>query len=76
MCTSGELNFRTEPFAEETEITGHPLAHLAVSTEEKDGLIPSDMDIFVTIRHYDAEGKESKCLFSPDVELSACHHSS
>jgi predicted acyl esterase len=57
---SGEVNFRTEPFAQETEITGHPLVHLAVSTQGKDGSTPSDMDIFVTIRHYDAEGKEGK----------------
>ncbi|KAJ4247095.1 hypothetical protein NW762_013233 [Fusarium torreyae] len=55
---TGELNFRTEPFAERTEITGHPLAHLLVSTAEKDGSAPKDMDIFVTLRHYDAEGKE------------------
>ncbi|KAH7133855.1 Alpha/Beta hydrolase protein [Dactylonectria macrodidyma] len=54
----GELNLRTNPFSEKTEITGHPLAHLVVSVLEKEGSVPSDMDVFVTIRHYDEQGKE------------------
>ena len=56
--------FHTDPFAEETEIAGHPLAHLSVSVHVKDHSTPSDMDIFVTVRHYDAEGKEGN-LKSP-----------
>ncbi|KAF5532894.1 x-pro dipeptidyl-peptidase [Fusarium mexicanum] len=48
----------TEPFPKTTEITGHPVVHLMVSTAEKDGRTPRDMDIFVTLRHYDAEGEE------------------
>jgi hypothetical protein len=55
---SGEIYFETEPFTEETEITGHPLAHLAVSIEASGDSSPSEMDIFLTIRHYDTNGKE------------------
>ncbi|RSL56817.1 hypothetical protein CEP53_006692 [Fusarium sp. AF-6] len=54
----GELNLRTGPFPEKTEITGHPLAHLLVSVADKEGSRPTDMDIFITIRHYDQEGEE------------------
>ncbi|KAI8686824.1 PepX-C domain-containing protein [Fusarium sp. Ph1] len=54
----GELDLRTDPFHEKTEITGHPLAHLLVSVADKEGSTPTDMDIFITIRHYDTEGKE------------------
>lgn len=38
------------------------MAHLAVSVDQKEDSVPSDMDIFVTIRHYDADGKEGECL--------------
>lgn len=49
------LQFTTEPFDKETEITGHPVAHLCVSAT---GPMNTDIDIFVTIRHLDASGDE------------------
>ncbi|POY74191.1 hypothetical protein BMF94_2765 [Rhodotorula taiwanensis] len=43
----------------DTEIAGHPLANLVVGVEERaDGTAPTDLDLFVTLRHFDAEGKE------------------
>ncbi|KAF2102969.1 X-Pro dipeptidyl-peptidase protein [Rhizodiscina lignyota] len=48
-------------FKTETEITGHIAAHLNVSVspcDEQPDQVPSDMDIFVTLRHLDAKGKE------------------
>ena len=63
--TSGEAEFRSDPYLEEVEITGHPSVHLAVSVAPKDdGPEPSDMDIFATIRHYDHTGQESKLFLS------------
>jgi len=51
--------FETEPFKEETEFTGHPVAHLNVSCSAlPNGSAPSDIDLFVTIRHIDPNGKE------------------
>ncbi|KAF3770722.1 hypothetical protein M406DRAFT_59624 [Cryphonectria parasitica EP155] len=49
------VQFTTAPFEKETEITGHPLAHLCVSAT---GPPETDIDIFVTIRHLDASGQE------------------
>lgn len=54
----GEISFETDAFLEDIEITGHPLAHLAVSMEALRDSSPSEMDIFLTIRHYDATGQE------------------
>lgn len=48
------------PFEKETEITGHPLARLSMSLSSVEGSQPSDIDVFLTIRHFDAEGKEGK----------------
>ncbi|ORY90085.1 X-Pro dipeptidyl-peptidase protein [Leucosporidium creatinivorum] len=46
-------------FDQETEIAGHPLASLVVSVEKReDGSAPKDVDLFITLRHFDAEGKE------------------
>ncbi|KAM0793769.1 hypothetical protein ACM66B_001187 [Microbotryomycetes sp. NB124-2] len=46
-------------FDKETEIAGHPLANLVVSVEKRpDGSAPKDVDVFVTLRHLDAQGKE------------------
>ena len=46
-------------FEKETEIAGHPLANLVVSVEKRaDGTAPKDVDLFLTLRHFDAEGKE------------------
>ncbi|KAG9256751.1 Alpha/Beta hydrolase protein [Emericellopsis atlantica] len=53
------LQFTTESFDRETEITGHITAHLNVSvTPDAGGPTPSDIDVFVTLRHLDAEGSE------------------
>ncbi|KAM0472429.1 hypothetical protein ACHAP7_008582 [Fusarium lateritium] len=55
---TGELDIRTKPFSERTEVTGHPMAHLVVSIGNKEKSQPKNMDIFVTLRHYDHVGKE------------------
>jgi predicted acyl esterase len=53
------VTFTTAPFEQETEVTGHVVAHLNVSCSAAGGNTPSDIDLFVTIRHYGADGKES-----------------
>nr|XP_018258888.1 uncharacterized protein I303_08428 [Kwoniella dejecticola CBS 10117]OBR81046.1 hypothetical protein I303_08428 [Kwoniella dejecticola CBS 10117] len=46
-------------FDEETEIAGHPTANLVFSVQERpDGTAPTDLDLFVTLRHIGANGKE------------------
>ncbi|TKA76929.1 hypothetical protein B0A55_03114 [Friedmanniomyces simplex] len=52
------VQFTTSPFEAETEITGHIVAHLNVSSTGISGAKPSDIDIFVTLRHFDPDGKE------------------
>ncbi|KAK2601822.1 hypothetical protein QQS21_004605 [Conoideocrella luteorostrata] len=53
------LQFDTEPFQQETEVTGHIVAHLNVSvTADKFGPTPSEIDLFVTLRHISPKGKE------------------
>ncbi|RMJ13186.1 hypothetical protein CDV36_007162 [Fusarium kuroshium] len=53
------LHFSTTAFEAETEITGHIVAHLNVSvTPDPTGPTPSDIDLFVTIRHIDPSGQE------------------
>jgi len=52
------IQFVSSPFKEETEITGHIVAHLNVSmTPEKPGA-KSDIDLFLTLRHLDSAGNE------------------
>ena len=54
------LHFCTSPFEEETEITGHLTAHLNLSLSQ-DGdspNVPSELDVFVTLRHLGPDGKE------------------
>ena len=54
------ISFRTAPFETEAEITGHITAHLNLSatksgdSEER----PSELDVFVTLRHLGPDGKE------------------
>ena len=49
----------TATFDKETEIAGHPTANLVYSVAKRaDGTAPKDLDVFVTLRHLDAEGKE------------------
>lgn len=57
------IRFTTGPFEEETEVTGHPVAHLCVSATGStdtatDTATDTDIDLFVTLRHLDAGGKE------------------
>lgn len=53
------LQFTTAPFEAETEITGHVVAHLHVSvTPDPAGPTPSDIDLFVTLRHLGPDGNE------------------
>ncbi|GAB1316051.1 hypothetical protein MFIFM68171_06261 [Madurella fahalii] len=53
------LRFATRPFDAETEITGHIVAHLNVSVSpDRGGPTPSDIDLFVTLRHLNADGNE------------------
>ena len=54
----GSVRFRTPAAEHEIEVTGHPVARLSVSMSERDGSKPSEIDLFVTLRHYDSEGKE------------------
>lgn len=51
--------FCTAPFDQETEITGHIVAHLNLSlTRDNDRKSRSDIDVFVTLRHLGPEGEE------------------
>ncbi|KAI8625328.1 X-Pro dipeptidyl-peptidase C-terminal non-catalytic domain-containing protein [Xylariaceae sp. FL1651] len=52
------VQFTTPPFKEETEITGHITAHLNVSITPEESSGEKDIDLFLTLRHLDAEGKE------------------
>ncbi|KAI0471636.1 X-Pro dipeptidyl-peptidase C-terminal non-catalytic domain-containing protein [Xylariaceae sp. FL0804] len=59
------VSFTTAPFAAETEITGHVVAHLNVSmTPEEEAAAggeeekEKDLDLFVTLRYLDPSGAE------------------
>jgi predicted acyl esterase len=54
------IQFKTAPFEVETEITGHIVAHLNVSlaSDESATSPEKDIDVFLTLRHFDASGKE------------------
>lgn len=54
------VQFTTAPFAHETEFTGHIVVHLNVSASSLPGndSTPSDIDLFITLRHLDAQGTE------------------
>jgi predicted acyl esterase len=53
------VQFSTPAFGAETEITGHVVAHLNVSVSpDPSGPTPSDIDLFVTLRHIDPSGQE------------------
>ncbi|KAH8794335.1 X-Pro dipeptidyl-peptidase protein [Hyaloscypha sp. PMI_1271] len=56
---SQQVSFTTAPFEVETEITGHITAHLNVSVSPTiSGISPSEIDLFVTLRHISSAGKE------------------
>lgn len=50
----------TLPFVKETEITGHIVAHLCISASKLPASSsgPSDIDLFLTLRHISPQGKE------------------
>ncbi|KIW99958.1 uncharacterized protein Z518_10886 [Rhinocladiella mackenziei CBS 650.93] len=53
------VQFTTAPMPSETEITGHIVAHLNVSMNPYiGGTVPSDIDLFLTLRHIGTSGKE------------------
>jgi predicted acyl esterase len=53
------IQFTTTPFTNETEITGHIVAHLNVSMSALEKLpTPRDIDLFLTLRHISPQGKE------------------
>jgi predicted acyl esterase len=54
------IQFFTESFKQETEFTGHIVAHLNVSVSAlpDSPTPPSDLDLFLTLRHLDAQGHE------------------
>ena len=53
------VQFTTPPFEEETEVTGHVVARLSVSASaDSKAQQPSDIDLFLTLRHISPEGKE------------------
>lgn len=53
------LQFHTAPFEDFTEVTGHITAHLNLSLARgQNGYTPSELDVFVTLRHVRSDGKE------------------
>ncbi|KAH7368606.1 X-Pro dipeptidyl-peptidase protein [Plectosphaerella cucumerina] len=53
------VQFTSAPFASETEVTGHIVARLTVSVSpDPSGPTPSDIDLFVTLRHLGPDGTE------------------
>lgn len=54
------VQFTSEPFQKETEITGHIVAHLNVSLSAitDTAKAPTELDLFLTLRHLDSTGKE------------------
>ncbi|KAK4556296.1 hypothetical protein LTR86_006440 [Recurvomyces mirabilis] len=55
------VQFTTPVFEQETEITGHIVAHLALSASKANAeqkTTPSDIDVFLTLRYISPEGKE------------------
>lgn len=54
------LEFKMPPVESEMEVTGHVLAHLAVSVDSSVSPPPEDLDLdlFLTLRHFTAAGRE------------------
>ncbi|KAK4119835.1 alpha/beta-hydrolase [Parathielavia appendiculata] len=54
------IQFTTPPFAADTEITGHIVARLCVSMspDPASATVPSDIDLFLTLRYLGPDGKE------------------
>ncbi|OLN95420.1 Fumarylacetoacetase 4 [Colletotrichum chlorophyti] len=52
------VSFTTDPFEQDTEVTGHVTARLNVSVTRENAGNESDIDLFVTLRHIDPTGQE------------------
>ncbi|KAF9888940.1 hypothetical protein FE257_008109 [Aspergillus nanangensis] len=53
------ITFCSAPFENETEITGHIVVHLNVSvSRDRWGSAPSDLDLFLSLRHISPSGDE------------------
>lgn len=53
------IKFCSAPFEKETEITGHIVVHLIVSvSRDRWGSSPSDLDLFLSLRHIAPSGDE------------------
>lgn len=53
------VQFTSNPFEDDVEITGHTVAHLNVSVaQDLNGPTPTDIDLFVTLRYIGPDGKE------------------
>jgi len=52
------VQFISQPFEKETEITGHIVAYLNVSVVPENASDENDIDLFLTLRHLDSAGKE------------------
>ena len=53
------VQFVSDSLLDETEITGYVVAHLNVSvTALPGGPVPTDIDLFLTLRHHSADGNE------------------
>lgn len=55
-----KIEFKTSPVEQEVEFTGHVVAHLNVSASALESVRspPSEIDLFVTLRHLDVNGDE------------------
>ena len=52
------IQFKTSACDEETEVTGHVVAHLNVSVTPETAASEKDIDLFLTLRHIDPSGEE------------------
>ena len=53
------IQFRSERLEAETEVTGYIVAHLNVSvTAVPGGTVPTDIDLFLTLRHFGRDERE------------------
>jgi predicted acyl esterase len=53
------VQFKSEPFEADTEVTGYIVAHLNVSVTALPGpTVPHDIELFLTLRHFSADSNE------------------
>ena len=58
---SDSVQFTTAAFKQPMEITGHPTVRLSLSLSSRENSSPSEIDVFVTLRHLNPTGKEGTC---------------